>query len=144
MNFGNDNASDDTSTGIDLTSMVDVLFVLVLFFMVTTTFADTSSIDVSLPGASAKSSKVEKKDVTVALTEDGKIFVNENAGTRREFSLTELTPELKRLEASGADLSLLLRADKKVEHGKVVAVLDHAKEAGIEKISIATVVDALQ
>jgi len=144
MNFDSDTTSDDQSTGIDLTSMIDVLFVLVLFFMVTTTFADTSSIDVNLPAASAKSSKIEKKDVTVALTEDGKIYVNENAGARRELALSDLTPELKRLEASGADLSILLRADKKVEHGTVVAVLDHAKEAGIEKIAIATVVDALQ
>ncbi len=144
MNFGAETTSEEHESGIDLTSLIDVLFVLVLFFMVTTTFADTSSIDVNLPTASAKASKVEKKDLTVALLESGKIFLNDGGGSRKELSLREFTAELKKLQGPNAELSLLLKADKKVEHGTVVAVLDRAKEAGIEKIAIATVVDALK
>ena len=138
MNFGGDPISEDHSIVIDLTSMIDVLFVLVLFFMVTTTFSDVGAIDVNLPASSSKASKIEKKDLSVSLNADGQIFLEEN-NEKKSVSLEALSGELVRLKQSGADLSLVLRADKKVDHGSVVSILDRAKEAGIEKIAIATV-----
>lgn len=139
MNFGVDPFPEESTVYIDLTSMIDVLFVLLLFFMVTTTFAETSSIDVSLPTASAKSTTISKKNLAVSLTQDGKIFLIENGGNPQPFDMAGLKDELARMKQSGAELSLVLRADKKVDHGTVVSVLDDAKQAGIDKIAIATV-----
>ena len=138
MNFGIDPLPEENSAVIDLTSMIDVLFVLVLFFMVTTTFSDTSSIAVSLPAASKTSVQPAKKDFAISITQNGEMFMSENGkalGT--QISLDQAAAEFGRLKQTDSEITLIIRADKKVEHGSVVAVLDRAKSAGIDHIAIA-------
>lgn len=138
MDFGIEPLPEESSVAIDLTSLVDVLFVLLLFFMVTTTFSDTNSISVNLPNASAKGTETIKRDLAVALTANGEIFFSEGEQPPKQISLEALSSELGKLGQSGDELTLVLRADKKVDHGAVVTVLDSAKQSGIKKIAIAT------
>jgi biopolymer transport protein ExbD len=143
MNFNADPVPEENSVFIDLTSMIDVLFVLVLFFMVTTTFSDTSSIALDLPSASKQAVAPVKKDLSVAITQDGKIYLNsdqEHSG--KPISLETLEQDLAALKKDGTELTLVVKADKQVEHGTVVSVMDKAKNAGIEKIAIAANVQA--
>lgn len=141
MNFDIDPLPEESSVGIDLTSMIDVLFVLLLFFMVTTTFSETSSMNVKLPSASAKSTQIAKKDLSVSLDEKGEIFFSENQAAPRMISLEAFKEELIKSKQSNADVSLLLRADKGVNHGRVVSILDQAKQVGIENIAIGTLTE---
>ncbi|MFN8390708.1 MAG: biopolymer transporter ExbD [Bdellovibrionota bacterium] len=144
MNFGVDPLPEENAVTIDLTSMIDVLFVLVLFFMVTTTFSDTSSIPVSLPAASKGSVQPAKKDLAVSITQSGDIFLSTDGSAGKPVTLDALTAQFSELKQTGTDLTLIVRADKHAEHGAVVAVMDRAKSSGIDRIAIAADVAAMQ
>lgn len=141
MNFDVDPLPEESSAGIDLTSMIDVLFVLLLFFMVTTTFSETSSMDVKLPSASAKATQISKKDLSVSLNGNGEIYFSENQAAPKMISLEVLKEELVKSKQTNSNVSLLLRADKEVNHGRVVTILDQAKQVGIENIAIGTITE---
>jgi biopolymer transport protein ExbD len=141
MKFDVDPLPEENSVVIDLTSMIDVLFVLLLFFMVTTTFSETSSMNVKLPSASAKATQITKKDLSVSLDSKGDISFSENSAPTRKIPLEGLKDELLKAKQSNTNVSLILRADKEVNHGRVVTVLDQAKQVGIENIAIGTITE---
>ena len=138
MEFGIDPLPEENAVSIDLTSLVDVLFVLLLFFMVTTTFSDTSSISVNLPSASAQATETVKRDLAVRVTNAGELVNAEGDTKPKPITLEALSAELSRLSQSGTELTLVVRADTEAHHGVVVQVLDRAKQSGIQKIAIAT------
>ena len=116
--------------GLDLTPIVDVVFNLLIFFAVTLSFAATSGgINVKLPSASS-ADPVEKEEITVNLTEDGKLFYND-----KSVDLAGLAEKLK--EVKNKESIIIIRADSTVPHGKVVEVMDTVKTEGLSKIAIA-------
>ncbi len=139
MNFGSDLVTEEDSVAIDLTSLIDVLFVLLLFFMVATTFADVRSVSVNLPEASKQAVEPVKKDLSVTLAVDGTVLIS-GPGPREErrSTLPALRAMFSEVTAGDAEVALVINADTKVEHGAVVSVLDAAKSSGIKKIAIAT------
>jgi biopolymer transport protein ExbD len=118
---------------VDLTPMVDVVFLLLIFFMISTTFVETPGISVKLPESSSQQRKQEVKEVKVYLSKDGRIFLGE-----QEIEQTELRRRLKAYGAQTKTMTFLLLADKEALHGKVVALMDLAKETGFDKLAIAT------
>jgi biopolymer transport protein ExbD len=118
---------------VDLTPMVDVVFLLLIFFMISTTFVETPGISVKLPESSSQQRKQEVKEVKVYLSKDGRIFLGE-----QEIEQTELRRRLKAYGARTKTMTFLLLADKEALHGKVVALMDLAKETGFDKLAIAT------
>ena len=122
-----------SSLNIDLTPMVDVVFLLIIFFMVSTTFITLESgLPVDLP--QAQSSQVQASDLpTVTITADEKIFI---AGV--ETTETDLVNALKPVIDSSGLSVVVLRADKSVPHGMTVRVMDLIKQAGGQRIAIAT------
>lgn len=116
--------------GIDLTPIVDVVFNLLIFFAVTLSFAATSGgINVKLPTASS-ADPVETEEITVNMTEDGKLFYNDTS-----VDLAGLAEKLK--EVKNKESIIIIRADNTVPHGKVVQVMDTVKSEGLSKIAIA-------
>ncbi|ADU66266.1 biopolymer transporter ExbD [Desulfurispirillum indicum] len=115
---------------INLTPMIDVVFLLLIFFMVTTTFNPTGGVEVSLPRGEATSTVTTPLEITI--TAEGEYF---HGGQRK--TLQEVVEVLRGNQYP----SIVIMADEHVQHGRVVAVMDAAKTHGIEKISIATVVD---
>ena len=121
------------TASLDLTPMIDVVFLLVIFFMVSTTFITLETgLPVDLP--QAQSSQPQTADLpTVTITKDEGIFL---AGD--PIDEANLAAELQaRLEASGESV-VVLRADQAVAHGLVVRVMDQIKRAGAQRIAIAT------
>ena len=132
MNFLNH--SEDEITEINITPLVDIVFLLLIFFMVSTTFVDSQGINVKLPKSSASAAAQVKKDFIVTITQGGKIFVGE-----KELTLSELRTKLEvEKQAKSSDVTLVVRADGGTRHRMVVDVLDLGQVLGIEQIAIAT------
>ncbi len=131
MNFREKNKK--TPVAIDLTPLIDAVFLLLIFFAVTTTFIATPGIRVDLPGAKSASLQREKRELVITLTKEGEIIFE------REFvSLKALEGILKKLPLEDKKLMVIVRADEKVEHGRVIAVLDTIRSCGFKRIALAT------
>lgn len=115
---------------IDLAPLVDVVFLLIIFFMLTSSFVRLPGITVKLPKA-VTSEALEERNVIITITSDGEIFFNEEA-----ITLEELAPEL--VEAAKTERPILIKADQKSSLGSVVGVWDLCRKSGISKVSIAT------
>jgi biopolymer transport protein ExbD len=124
---------------VDITPLIDVVLLLVIFFMLTTTFIGAPAIKVNLPASSAKEISKEPKEVKVTITKDGKIYVDREAGGSGDpISLKELEKLLIKVARENPDTMVIIRADENTTHGTVVAVMDLAKTSGLNKLAIAT------
>jgi len=118
---------------VELTPMVDVVFLLLIFFMISTTFVEHPGLKIDLPDSSAQQIKHEGKEIQVYLAEDGQIYFQQ-----QEISLDDLYQKLNSYGAAAKRMTFLLMADKAVRHGRVIQLMDAAKTAGFEKLAIAT------
>lgn len=118
---------------VDLTSMVDVVFLLLIFFMISTTFVEAPGITVKLPESSSQQRKQESKEIKVYVSREGVISLG-----KEQIEQEELRRRLRAYGDRAGGMTFLLLADEEAMHGKVVALMDMAKEAGFEKLAIAT------
>ncbi len=118
---------------LDLTPMIDIVFQLVLFFMVSTTFVDAPGIEIDLPKASAETVLTEKDDLNIWVTSDGALYLDEEP-----ISLDALRSVLQQSSESAPDTLVIIKADAGVAHGRVVGVMDLAKSFGLHRLAIAT------
>jgi biopolymer transport protein ExbD/biopolymer transport protein TolR len=118
---------------IDLTPMVDVVFLLLIFFMISTTFVESPGISVKLPEASTQAMDREPKEIKVYLTRDGTIYYRD-----QKISIEEYRSLLSEHRSEAALTTVLLLADQESRHGRVVTLMDLARDAGYTKLAIAT------
>ncbi len=120
------------AASINITSLIDVVFLLLLFYVVTSTFLDQPGLDLSLPEASSAEA-ASQKDVRLAIDADGTLSL---AG--RTVAVDSLEAVLReRLAASGRK-EVVLEADRRVPHGRVVQAMDAARKAGATGLVVAT------
>ena len=131
MNFKQRNRREVSQ--LDMTPLVDVVFNLLIFFMLSTTFVTTPGIKINLPEASSKELKVQEKEVRIALTRKGKVYLN-----RKLVTLNDVKKILKQKARINPKMLVIIQADAQVTHGKVVQIMDIAKSAGLNKLAIAT------
>lgn len=117
---------------LDPTPMTDVIFNLVIFFMIGASFGLPAAIGVKLPSASTAQTQLEK-DIVITVNKDSGIFLNNKA-----VSLDLLDNSLKSKLRYKKDKTVILRADRQVKHGLIVEILDKAKLSGAGKLAIAT------
>lgn len=122
----------EEEVGISLTSLIDVIFLLLIFFMVTTTIIDPSRrLDIQLPQAKAASAETKLLPVTIEINQHGDIVVN-----GEKTGLDALEARLKELGGEGKTTALV-RADRRLDYGRVVAVLGICRASGFQDIGIA-------
>ena len=118
---------------VELTPMVDVVFLLLIFFMISTTFIETPGISIKLPEASTSIADKEPDEIKVYLSKEGEIHLKEE-----KVSLSALQAHLRSYGERSRSMTFLLLADKEALHGKVVQLMDAAKNNGFGKLAIAT------
>lgn len=118
---------------IDLTSLVDVVFLLLIFFMISTTFVEAPGLGIQLPRAGSRRAPEPQKEVTVALSRDGAALL---AGRRLDDAALEML--LRQKLAENPKTIFVLQADQAARHGRVVEVMDLARRLGYGSLAIAT------
>lgn len=120
---------------ITLTPLIDVVFLLLIFFMVSATFRQETELELELPQAAREASAERERPLEVAIDAHGRIFVA--GGQVEPPTLAVLVAALRDVAAGRTDQPLLLRADGTAPHRLVVRVLDAAGQAGLSRIAIA-------
>ncbi|MFC4312127.1 ExbD/TolR family protein [Steroidobacter flavus] len=130
----------DEEPEMNLTSLIDVVLLLLIFFMVSTTFVDESRIKLQLPQASTEPAADQKKDpIEVAVTATGEYRVN--GQVLINTSPATLSAAVSKLAGERRDLPVTIRADARSTHQSVVTAMDVLGRLGFKAISIATVND---
>jgi biopolymer transport protein ExbD len=122
---------------IDLTSLIDVVFILLLFFMVSTTFERPASMQITLPDASAEAELPDPAErLELVIDKEGKMYLNDQelVDDRRETLIAAFTQEV----GDNRKIPLVLRADRETPHHFVVTAMDVAAQLGFTNLSIAT------
>jgi biopolymer transport protein ExbD len=123
---------DEEQAGINLTSLIDVVFLLLIFFMITSTFIKVErKLDLELPVAkAAEVEQKERKPIQIEMDKRGRITLDGQLVTMKAL-------EAKLKEFQGKRKSAVVRADRRLKHGTVTAVLGLCRDAGIREIAIA-------
>lgn len=122
----------DTNIIINITPLIDIVFILLIFFAVTTSFVTPSSIKMDLPKAKGEAVE-DKKNIRVAVDSAGALYID-----GEPIKDEELEGRLKILKDLHPEATVIIEADEKAMHGKVVFVIDKAKSVDYTKFAIAT------
>ncbi len=123
---------------VDVTPLIDIIFQLVLFFMVSTTFVSSQGIQVDLPRSSSDAILRDQEDLRIKVTADGAVYLDEVA-----VGWAELQRAVAAAARAKPGTLVVIKADKEVGHGRVVAVMDLARTYGLP-LAIATEANALE
>ncbi|HET19637.1 MAG TPA: biopolymer transporter ExbD [Chromatiales bacterium] len=120
--------------GLDLTPLIDVVFLLLLFFMLTTTFVEATRLKIDLPEA-GQGAEAERKDDhwTIEIDAQGRYALNGETVVAEQLS-----ERLRAIPGRTEETSVLVRADGQASHQAVVRALDAARSAGIVRVGLAT------
>ena len=116
---------------IDMTPMLDVVFIMLIFFIVTGTFVKESGIQVTKPEA-ITAEKKPKANVFIGISEKGEIFMQKN-----KLELKEVRPTIEDILLETPESSVVIQADLKANSGVMIDVIDAVKKAGVLNISVA-------
>jgi biopolymer transport protein ExbD len=122
---------DLTATELNLTPLIDMVFILLIFFIVTSSFVKESGIEVNRPTAQS-AERQERGNIIISVTKTGEIWID-----RRKVSLDALRANVERLHAENPEGSVIIAADKESQTGVLVQALDQARLAGVANVSIA-------
>lgn len=123
---------EEEDAAIDMTPMLDIVFIMLIFFIVTTVFVKQAGIEVNKPEGET-ATKFKNANIFIAVTEDGGIWID-----RREIALETVRANLEKLLLEQPTDAVFIQADEKAKHGIVVEVMDQVKAAGIDRVAVAT------
>ena len=118
-------------TELDMTPMLDIVFIMLIFFIVTTSFVKESGVAVNTPQA-ATTTKQETANIFIAITADGEVWID-----RRPVDPRSVRTIVARLHADNPEGSVIIQSDAKSATGTLVDVMDQVRLAGVEGIAIA-------
>ena len=125
------NLVEEEEAAIDMTPMLDVVFIMLIFFIVTASFVKEAGIDVNRPEAATAVSK-PRATILVAISDQGDIWIN-----KRKIDQRAVQANIERLKAENPQGSVVIQADKKADVDTLIKVMDAARAAGAYDVSIA-------
>ena len=125
------NLVDEEEAQIDMTPMLDVVFIMLIFFIVTASFVKEAGIDVNRPEASTAVKK-DRANVLIAISDTGEIWIN-----KRRFDERAVQANIERLHAENPQGTVVIQADKKATTETLIKVMDASRAAGVYDVSIA-------
>ena len=134
MNFQRGRGHDEPE--INLIPMIDVLLVIIIFLMLTTTYAKFSGLEINLPTADASKQAEQPNEVNVAVTATGQVLVNKTPLAATD--VRSISEALRRAAGERKDPLIVINADAKATHQSVVDIMQAAQAAGYPHISFAT------
>jgi len=124
-------ARDRDTSEVNLTPMLDVVFIMLIFFIVTASFVKEAGIDISRPPA-ATAERKERGNILIAITANDQIWID-----RRNVDPRSLRANIERMHAENPQGSVVIQADKDSKNGLLVQVMDAARLAGVMNVSLA-------
>jgi|TARA_B100000941_G_C27955097_1_gene278687 biopolymer transport protein ExbD len=118
-------------SSIDITPMLDIVFIMLIFFIVTTTFIKETGVEVNRPNASTAVAD-ERGNILIAITENNEIYID-----KRLIDLRAVRANVERLKAENPEGSVIIQADKNSKTGLLVETMDQVRLAGVQNVSIA-------
>jgi biopolymer transport protein ExbD len=116
---------------VNMTPMLDIVFIMLIFFVVTSSFVKESGVDVSRPAATTAQRK-EQGNIMIGITEDNQIWIDRQRVDERAVRAT-----VARLHAESPGGAVVIQADRHAHAGLLVQVIDQSRAAGVEDVSIA-------
>ncbi|MEE3328243.1 MAG: biopolymer transporter ExbD [Myxococcota bacterium] len=124
-------ATQEEEAEINITPMLDVVFIMLIFFIVTASFVKESGIDVNRPDAATATVK-ERGNILVAITDNNQIWID-----RRQVDIRSVRANIERLHAENPQGAVVIQADENSKNGLLVQVMDASRQAGVFNVSIA-------
>ena len=121
---------------VNLTPLIDVVFLLLIFFMVSTTFVRESEIDLTLPEASEEQRDAPLDKIDIAVDKKGQYFVNGKALINSQ--LATMKTALRELKNADGEPLVIISADAEARHQSVITVMDAARQVGLVRITFPT------
>jgi len=121
---------DTQEVEVNVTNMIDVIFVLLIFFVLSTTFTKDTGVDITKPTAES-AGQLDKQYILIGVTRDGAIYLNE-----RQVDLAMLGAILKQEVLRDPEKSVVIAADRGSDMGAVVDIMDECNLAGVKKVSV--------
>ena len=124
-------ARDREESEVNLTPMLDVVFIMLIFFIVTASFVKEAGIDITRPPA-ATAERKERGNILIAITANDQIWID-----RRQVDARAIRANIERLHAENPQGSVVIQADKDSKNGLLVQVMDAARLAGVSSVALA-------
>ena len=121
----------DDDDSFDMTPMLDVVFIMLIFFIVTTSFVKESGVEINSPSAHT-AVRSEKGNILIGITPDNQIWI-----ANRQIELNAVRANIERLHSQNPEGGIIIQADTDSKNGLLVKVIDQARLAGISNISLA-------
>ena len=137
MNFQKDKKTDEFE--INFIPLIDVLLVIIIFLVVSTTFARFSQLKINLPTAEANIADKNLDYINVTISKDGQYTINKKLISSE--SIEDLTIKLREISAGNIDNPLVINADALASHQSVINVMEASRQAGLTKITFSTKVN---
>jgi biopolymer transport protein ExbD len=122
---------ESAQSEVNMTPMLDVVFIMLIFFIVTASFVKEAGVDIIRPPAQTAVSK-DKGNILIAITENGQIWID-----RRQVDPRNLRSNIERLHGENPQGAIVVQADRKSQNHLLNAVMDAARAAGVSQIAIA-------
>jgi len=124
-------AGEEEEQEINITPLIDIVFIMLIFFIVTATFVKEAGIEVNRPDAQT-AVKQEKANILIAIDENNDIWID-----RRKVDLRSVRPNIERLHAENPQGSVVIQADKESNTETLIGVMDASRQAGVYNVAIA-------
>ncbi len=123
--------STDDESEVNITPLIDIVFIMLIFFIVTATFVKEAGIDVNKPDAPTAEVK-KKANILIAIDANNNIWLD-----RRKIDIRSVIPNIKRLRSENPQGSVVIQADEESKNKMLVEVMDAARQAGVVNIALA-------